>query len=220
MAASNRPKDKTIVTPELRLILEWDAFFERLERRVVALEDRLGTVEGFGTPGLILLQSGIVSNQPTLDFVLTSFASYRGFKFIANLIPATDNVSLQMRFSTDGGANYDSAVNNYSRAEQFATAANTTGGAGSVTGTSIDMTGAIGNAPDEGIAIEITLLDPFNVALRTRMFYMSCAMSTAGASNTSQGSGARALAQDTDAIRFLFSSGNIASGNYAFYGLP
>jgi hypothetical protein len=32
------------------------------------------------------------------------------------------------------------------------------------------------------------------------------------------GSGCRAAAQDTNAVRFLFETGNIASGNWAVYG--
>jgi hypothetical protein len=40
-----------------------------------------------------------------------------------------------------------------------------------------------------------------------------------GASKVGIGTGTRETAQDTDAMRVLFESGNIASGNWALYGL-
>lgn len=44
-------------------------------------------------------------------------------------------------------------------------------------------------------------------------------MDAGSAANFATGGGAREAAQDTDAIRSLFSAGNIAEGKYAVYGL-
>jgi hypothetical protein len=48
-------------------------------------------------------------------------------------------------------------------------------------------------------------------------YYVNNAVTPAG--TFISGGGAKETAQDTDAVRFLFGSGNIAEGNYAVYGL-
>lgn len=64
--------------------------------------------------GMALLASGTVSSAATLDVVLTSYTAYRGiFVQLTNFAPATDNVGLLLRTSTNGGSSYDAGGSNY-----------------------------------------------------------------------------------------------------------
>ncbi len=178
-----------------------------------------GANPAWGNAGMVLLTSGTVSAAATLDLVLTSFTGYRGFKFWLDFLPATDGAAIICRFSTDGGSSYDATGCSY--VEQFSvdTPTSGTGGSGSTTG--ITMSGAVGNATEEGVYVEATLLNPASTARNSRIFGHAVKRDSNATPLTAQSlfAGAREAAQDTDAIRFLFSSGNIAAGNYAVYGI-
>lgn len=175
--------------------------------------------------GLTLLTSGVVSNAATLDIVLTGFTGFRAIKFLlSSFLPATDDVELWMRFSTDGGSNYDATGYAYAGTglSDDATARNIASGsdteiliAGNTTATA-----SVSNVADEGgVDAEITLHD--QTAVRwSRVRFSSSWRFAVGNLVALHGAGQRETAQDTNAVRFLFEGGgNIASGNYAVYGL-
>ena len=176
--------------------------------------------------GMVLLTSGTVSSAATLDIVLTSYTGYRALKFVLeSFIPATDDVELWMRFSTNGGSSYDATgysttaigsrdnfgsalLNNSASANQITIAKSGTAGE------------SVSNAAAEaGTHCEIILYDQ-TVSQWPRIFF-NCTWFGATVTDTFQNSGgaSRETSQDTDAVRFLFESGNIASGKYAVYGL-
>lgn len=224
VAASIRPKDKTIVTPERRLILEWDAFFERLENRIISIEDRLTAAEGLPSSGLILLTSGTVSNAATLDIPLTAYTAYRSIKFVlGSFIPATDDVELWMRFSTDGGTSYDAT--GYSYSGEALNDAGTGKSASSASANQILIAGAsagtdsVSNVASEGGAdADISIFSQTSTSRWSRVLYSAAWHSAFGEGTARHGHGQREAAQDTDAVRFLFESGNITSGTYGVYG--
>lgn len=181
-------------------------------------------------PGVHLLATGTVSSAATLDLVLTAYTGYRALKFVLQLIPATDGVALYSRFSTNGGSSYDAGASDYNYAGLWVGDATgggvTSGGIQSGAAAQIQISSPqagylIGNGSAEGTHTEVTLMGQANAALWSRLIYQGYHISNnatpLGCHQT--GGGARETAQDTDAIRFLFSSGNIASGNYAVYGL-
>lgn len=181
----------------------------------------------FDPAGLVRLAYGSVNNVATLDFVLTSYTTkYRGFiwKF-AGMIPVTDGVFWSLRVSTDGGASYDSGASTYHWQVIYAGETGTLSGVGVAADTSIGLTSnaasnMVGNATNEGLSGSVETWKPTNAALWSR-FTSQVAFMDSNATSRIQactGSGARNAAQDTDAVRFLFSSGNIASGDYAMYG--
>lgn len=177
--------------------------------------------------GLVLLTSGTLSSASTLDLVLTSYTAYRGFKLmLSGFLPATDNTHLWMRFSSDGGSSFDASSSNYEYAVYggivgTATILSNSTADGStnigLSGSSASTTG-IGNASTEGWNGTVELLNLTSSSLYSRLSVSGSYISAAGASVWCFGGGARKAAQDTDAIRVLFSSGNIASGKYALYG--
>lgn len=172
--------------------------------------------------GTVLLTSGSVSAAATLDLVLTSYTSYRGIIIeLAGFIPATDGADLYMRFSTDGGSTYDAGAGNYSYATQELA---DTAGRSSVrsnSATQMIIVDQIGSGATEGANADIRIWKQTSTALWTKAFWFGSMVDNAGTPSlyTFQGAGTRRTAQDTDAVRFLFSAGNITSGDYAVYGL-
>lgn len=170
--------------------------------------------------GLVLLTSGTVSAAATLDIVLTSYTGYRGLKFtLSGFRPATDGTNLWVRFSTNGGSAYDTSGYNYAMFAQGDAGA----GAAVQSGSAAQIIFAVdvGSAATEGYCGELTLLNQTSTAFWSRIthagYWMDSVATPGGAFGS--GGGARETAQDTDAIRFMFSSGNITAGNYAVYGL-
>jgi hypothetical protein len=177
------------------------------------------------TGGLQLLASGAASGA-SLDIPLTSYTAYRAIMIVlTNILPATDDVELRMRFSTDGGSSYDAGASNYA----FEAAINTAGAGGAFQGsggaTFISLCGApsagnaVGNASAEGVSGTVTIWGQTNTAQHTRATFDIAWGSTSSGLVGLHGTGARLAAQDTDGVQFLFESGNISSGNYAVYGL-
>jgi len=225
MASSNRPQNKRIVDPATnRLDLLWDAYFGRLEAQIAAVPAAVAAIPALPSIGSTLLTSGTVSTAATLDIVLTAYTGYRALKFVLqSFIPVTDDVELWMRLSTDGGATFDVTTYAYSamfvreasgpfnastNAARILIAGSTTGGE------------AVSNVSAEaGVDAEITLYDQTTSQWPRVNFQSAYQGATVTDLFTFVGSGQREVSQDTDAVRFLFESGNIASGKYAVYGL-
>jgi hypothetical protein len=172
--------------------------------------------------GLTLLTSGSVSAAATLDIVLTAYTAYRGLQILLyDFIPATNNVDLWARVSTDGGSNYDASAGNYkyANAATYSTVDTVFGTPRNNSAIAVILAASVGNVSDEGVDSAALLLGQTNTAKKPKLRWDSIGYTHDDAAERISGSGIRNAAQDTDAIRFLFSSGNIASGNYAVFGL-
>jgi len=176
--------------------------------------------------GLALLNSGTVSAAATLDVVLTGFTAFRSLKFLlSGFVPATDDVELWMRFSTNGGSTYDAGAGSYSYAavggNDDGTTRNiaSTGDVKIIVAGSTGATDAISNVTAEGgVDSEITLHNQVATARWSGIRHTSSYIEANSRGSAVVGYGRRRTAQDTDAVRFLFESGNITSGNWALYG--
>jgi len=195
-----------------------------------AAGDALKFLRGDATwarPGATLLTSGSVSGgSAQQDFVLTSYTAYRGLIFeLINWIPATDDVDLYMRVSTNAGSSYDAGATDYRYGgiSNFSNATNLTFGSAGTTqmmlAGSTSATSHIGNGSSEGINAQVMLMDQTNTAIKPKVWCDAVFYGAADFCARSSSSGHRNAAQDTDAVRFFFSSGNITSGTYAIYGL-
>lgn len=173
--------------------------------------------------GMVLLASGTVSSAATMPIVLTSYTGYRALEIVlTKVFPATDGAVLTMQVSTDGGSNYDSGASDYGYGFTYTVFGSSTAAAGvDVTGTQAALSRPVGSAATEGIDGRLTLFDPENTARWTRWAFQFAHIDNSVTPDNVYvgGMGARRAAQNTDAIRFLFTSGNIASGAYAVYGL-
>jgi hypothetical protein len=163
-----------------------------------------------------LLGTASPSAAATVNFTLTGWtnADYIAYKvMLAHVAPATDNVTLQLRTSTDGGSTYDSGASDYAwqRVE-------ITTNIPDVADSQIDLIRFMGNAADETISGEVTLFNPAAAQFGT-VTWKLIGKNTAGSVITSEGSGQRLSAANVDAFQFFFSSGNVASGELRLYGL-
>ena len=235
-AGSGDPEEVTILQ-----MLNWIASSARgdilrrgasdWERLAIGSDGQLLTSDGtdpsWVTPagaGVELLDSDTISSQATLDVVLSGFTSYRKLKLLANLIPATDDVELWLRFSTDGGNNFDASGYSYTTAWSADDNAANFGNILSASAAQLLVAGhptaaySVSNTASEGgVDVEIDFYGLTTARFGRAMW--KCGYYTAnGVGAVNNGSGLREAAQDTDAFRLLFQSGNIASGDWALYG--
>lgn len=187
-----------------------------------APEWELPSYNGLRRSGLELLTFGSVSAVAQLNIPLTGYTDYRGVLIkLYNFIPATDGVELRTRVSSNGGSSYDSGASDYRWAsfvlnDTPAQAAQGSGGAayGSVAGSN----NPVGNASNEGVTVSVEVLGQTDTATKPAIRFDCAFYSSVNRAIRESGTVVRDIAQDTDAIQFYFSSGNITSGGYAVYG--
>lgn len=173
------------------------------------------TIDGFAV-GMVKLTSSSVSSAAALDIVMTSYTAYRNKMVVLNFIPATDAVDLLMEISTNGGSSFDASGYAYAI---FSVNSSGSGISSSDSAARFKISSTVGNAASRGTSVIIRAMDTTNAAVKPRFLYESVTPGAASDLPTREtGSAVRLAAQDTDAIRFLFSAGNIASGTYAVYG--
>lgn len=130
-------------------------------------------ISELGSPGLVLLEQHTASASATLDFTTFISATYDEYIFeLIDLILATDNVSLLMRMSTDGGSSYAAGASDYAYAYNHSTSA-FSAGVGSNGTTSIDLTGGIDNAANNGPNGSVKLLKPGGSGHKNVLFHTS-----------------------------------------------
>ena len=172
--------------------------------------------------GLVYLTSGTVSSAAQLDIVLTGYTVYRGLLvFLSSFVPVTDAVDLYLRFSTNAGSSYVTTNYNYSGREILDNTSVTTfatSGAAQIILNNPGVNYRFDNNTASGGNLAISIYDQANTAVYTKAFWDGVLFSDTSFGGHFKGGAMQETAQDTDAIRLLFSSGNIASGKWALYG--
>jgi hypothetical protein len=181
---------------------------------------------GGAAGALVLLEQHTGAGSASLDFTTAFSSTYDEYLIEAvNLIPATNGVQGLIRFSTDGGATYDSGAN-YQWANSIQTPSGGTGftSVASATGaTSLPPAGTtnIANtAVGGGLRFSARLFDPLS-ATAHKALVGEGTLRNSGDSNHYRLSfaGYYISATAVNAMRFLFSSGNVASGTIRIYGV-
>ena len=177
-----------------------------------------------GSGGTAFISSTDISNAATFAFTGFDASKYDIYKlFFSNLTAVTDNANFRMVSSSNGGSSYDTGSGNYTIANLYSQLGYVAA-AGSLAPAAgyayMPITGNMGNASGEegGASIEITIFGPHLAQythFQTRAYYVSNASQPAQQS----GGNTRVSAADVDAVRFAFSSGNIASGTFTAYGM-
>jgi hypothetical protein len=171
---------------------------------------------------LVPITTVTASNVATVDFTgITSAYDY----YIVEVVkcsPATDGVNFLFRTSSDNGVAFDSGASDYSYGVAFSqTPAGVTSRTGSAATTEIVLSGgAVGNdANQEYISLNMHVLKPAQVAYGTVYWDGASNAQTTGNYVIFQGTGQRRAEAAFNAIRFFFSSGNIAEGIFTLYGV-
>jgi hypothetical protein len=167
------------------------------------------------------LEEQTASSSAQIDFVLTSYLTdFEDFKVVINnAAPATDNVDLYMRFSTDGGSTFKTGTE-YSFLTLVASTAGSFASSGSGGAAQFQLVGSngIGNAANETWSGWVEVINP-NAAARTAYTGIGVYFTNAGVTNhVISTTGYSLTVENTDAVRFLMSSGNIASGKFTLLG--
>lgn len=173
------------------------------------------------SPGLVLISSQSASNSATIDFTTGLDDTYDAYEIvISSAKPQNDDVQLQMRIGTGGGPTYQTNTYIWGITGQ-ATSSTASDGSGSDSKIGLSFaagsTAAVGNAsgenfnasikfnnPEASDFMEVSILGAYSRSdnLRTSVF----------------GGGSYKGAAPVTGVRFLFSSGNIASGRFTLYG--
>jgi hypothetical protein len=178
-----------------------------------------GTLPTMQIAGLTYISTGTASSSATLDFTNLS-NTYSSYLFVLNkILPATDNVGLIFRTSTNNGSSYDSGATDY----KYAISTVNDAGVYSAVFSTGDSSGAltstnIGNAAGRFCDATVQLFLPSD-ASNCRAYVNLAHINNTGVFKICTGAAERHTAADVDAIRFLMTSGNIASGTITLYGV-
>ncbi|MES2633998.1 MAG: hypothetical protein V4669_13575 [Pseudomonadota bacterium] len=175
------------------------------------------------TDGLQLLSvANITSATATVDFtgLDSTFEEYE--LRIINAVPVTDASSVWLRTSTDGGSTFAASNSNYIWS---LVSGNSAGGFGltndngTTSATRIVLSGAVGNtAAYGGACITVRFANPAGTA-HNKTVTWNGGVGGATAASVASGVGQRMATADVDAIRIMFSSGDIATGKFKLYGV-
>jgi len=161
------------------------------------------TAGSTGGSAFSFVSSVAISSDATID--ITGLET--GFDYIfalQNVLPATDSVRLEMRTSTDGGSTFDAGASDYADAR---------GAAQTAIQVSRDD---VGNVAGEGVSINITVHNPRDT-VQTHVSSIGLSAVAGGSGIGTSNAGKRNSAADVDAVRFLLTSGNLASGTIRLY---
>lgn len=173
-----------------------------------------------GSAGIILLEEQVASGSASLDFTSTISATYDTYQFeFVTLLPATDGATINMQVSTDGGGTWVTS-GSYSYWDwRFDSSTAAAGGATGATAIVLAETNGVGNAAAFGLVGMIQLYNPSSASLHKSISGNIAFRNAAGTRISHIVAGAYEATTAVNAVRFLASSGNLASGTIRSYGL-
>ncbi len=167
-----------------------------------------------------LLETVVASADTEVDIINLS-STYFAYKFIwSGLLPASDNVALWVRTDANNGASFDAAGSDYAWAGHSLSMQ--TSPIHSPTGDNadaqIEVSLGFGTNANELADIEVLLFDP-SATEYTKLTFAATFMDAVPRGFFVSGAGVRLSAALVDAVRFLFSTGNIEVGTLKVYGM-
>ena len=174
--------------------------------------------------GMVFIESQDASASATLDFTGFDGSLYDNYVFeCSNIIPATDNTRLDLLTSSNGGSTYDTGASDYSysfsRLQQTVSPTPIYSGDDAAGFIIISSGVGLGSAAGEdGFSGTLKVLGP-HLAKKTMVTWGGVDFNPTGVRHTISGGAVRLSQADVDAVRFVLSTGNIASGTITMYGL-
>lgn len=168
-----------------------------------------------------LLETVVASADATIDIINLS-SKHFAFKFVwSDIQPANNDVDLWMRTDANNGASFDAGASDYQWTVHRITMETSPTHAVVADGADSEMhMGAtvFGNAANEFANFEIILFDPSATSF-TKFVWAGTRVNASAIRDQSQAGCMRNSAALVDAVRFLFSAGNISVGTLKIYGL-
>lgn len=170
--------------------------------------------------GWVLISTQTASSSSSLNFTSVITSTYNTYIFVLeDIIPATDTASLYLRTSTNNGSSYDNGAGAYKTAGVFNHDSAALSALNNSGRTEVELCNSMGNASGESGSGIVVLNNPLGTAtFRSGSFDMQYTTSTPNFA-IAKGGFVRATNADVDAVQFLMSSGNIASGVIRCYGI-
>lgn len=167
---------------------------------------------------LTLIQSQVASGAATVDFTTGITSTYDEFVVtLTNVVPQTDNTSLYMRVSVDGGSNY-LATAEYAYAINQVTTGAANSAAGSTGTAQFLVSSGLGTGTGEVLNGELRLHNLANATVYKGAFGSGHIYDQTPEHFTWTAGCTFKTTSAVNAIRFLMSSGNI-SGTFTLYGV-
>ena len=169
---------------------------------------------------LVLLDTELAASSATIDLTGITSAYEEYEVHLHNVVPATDNVALYLRTSTDGGSTFAASAGNYAYVLQGLDSGGTSRVANSSSATEIALAAAISSAATRGgYSGVVRFFNPLGTSHNKQFLANATFAQSATLEVVNHATGHRLATADVDAIRFLFASGNIASGRFVLYGV-
>ena len=168
--------------------------------------------------GMKLLSEQIASNVASVTFASGIDSTYDEYEIhLYDVKPVTDNVTLNMLTSADGSS-FASGASTY-KAAMVSRESSNTSVSGANENTAIVLAASQGNATNEyGVSGTVSLYQP-SVAHYVKVGVRVVGTYLDGSLYMRNGFAERQAAAVVTAVRFSFSSGNIASGTFRLYGI-
>lgn len=174
--------------------------------------------------GWVLLETKAASGSPTVNFTTNIDNTFAKYAFVlTDILPATANTSLNIRTSANTGSSFDSGASDYvSHIMEPASTSNAYNGQGQtaaqfqICGSGGDLTTTVSRGGYNGM---IFLSNPSDTGSNTNIHTQGGFVNNVDDVHISIAHGVRMSAGKVDALQFLMTSGNIASGTFTLYGI-
>lgn len=172
------------------------------------------SVAASGGGSLVLLSAKQANANANISFTSVISSTYDQYVLrLTDVVPQNANVNLHIKVSTDNGGNYIAGTN-YRWASFNSDQTGANGSTGSAACSIIVLAPTLGNAANAGLSGEITLTRAASFRAKWQMSYITGLLVFENLIGTGMEANANA-----NAIQLIASSGNIASGNFALYGV-
>ena len=177
-----------------------------------------------GGAGWVLLDTQTASSSSALNFTTGLSSTYSAYVFVlVNVLPSSNFAALWAQTSTDGGSSYASTSGDYVYGMAGISAGSGAFNQGNATtATSIVLTtsSVLNDAASGGVSGSVYVYAPSSTSVYKQFTYQTVSSATSSVEMySSSGAGSRKSTSAINAIRFLFSSGDITSGTIRLYGL-
>ena len=177
------------------------------------------------TGKLKLISSQTASNSASISFTTGLNSTYKVYKFVfVNIRPATDAVSFQLNFSTDGGTNYN-VTKTTTAFKAYANEANTDAvltydtSMDLAQGTGIQRLMDLGSDADQNGCGYMLLFNPASTTYVKHFIYNDNASQQSDYTENHFIAGYCNTTSAVNAVRFNMSSGNISAGTIYLYAI-
>ena len=167
----------------------------------------------------VLISSASASSSASITFTSGIDSTYDHYILhFTDVFPGTTNTYLWFRTSTDGGSTYDNGASDYIYGIRHFISNGSPTDSESTGDTKITISPQNSTSGGDNVyAGDIHLFNPSGTTNDTNIL-----LEMGGSRGSSQGyvgTGRRNAAADVDAVQFIMSSGNIASGDFYLYGI-